>query len=272
MLKQRLLTALILVPAVVALVLWMPTQTLALLFGVVVLIGGLEWARLSGFASPVGRSLFLVALTLLMVLAEWLRREGLTAPLYLAAALWWLVVLGFLWQRRQVETQPVAGRSLLTALSGFLVLLPAWVALLELHQRQAGPGLVLFLLVMIWLADSGAYAGRRWGKSKLAPGISPGKTWEGVYGALVGLLLAGVILFLWAPLGPVGLVPLLLLCLLVGLFSIVGDLFESLLKRRRGVKDSGSLLPGHGGVLDRIDSLTAALPLFLFGLGVLGAL
>ncbi|MEO5344339.1 MAG: phosphatidate cytidylyltransferase, partial [Gammaproteobacteria bacterium SHHR-1] len=111
---------------------------------------------------------------------------------------------------------------------------------------------------------------RRFGKTKLAPGISPGKTWEGVQGAMAGLLLAGLLLSWWAPV-PGNLVALLLLCLVTGLFSIVGDLFESLIKRRCGVKDSGKLLPGHGGVLDRIDSLTAALPLFLFGLNLLGA-
>lgn len=272
MLKQRLLTALILVPATVLLVLYASTPTLALLLGLVVLLGAMEWSRLCGFASPVGRSLFMVSVTLLMVAGEWLRREQLGDLLYLAATLWWIIVLGWLLQRRFQPIESGAERPLVTALGGLLVLVPAWVAMVDLHSvPEFGPALLLFLLVMIWLADSGAYfAGRRWGKTKLAPAISPGKTWEGVVGAVAALLLAGVVLHYWGVLTDVGLAPVLVLCVVVGLFSIVGDLLESLVKRRRGVKDSGSLLPGHGGVLDRIDSLTAALPLFLFGLGLLG--
>ncbi|MBF0255582.1 MAG: phosphatidate cytidylyltransferase [Gammaproteobacteria bacterium] len=273
MLKQRIITALILAPAAIWLVLFASTQVLGVALGLVVLLGALEWARLAGYSEPLGRALFLIALTLLMVAAEAWRRDQGGQWIYLAASLWWLGVLGLLLRRRQGNLGEAQGKSPLALLAGVLVLLPAWLAMVELHQRQpAGPGLLLFVLLMIWLADIGAYfAGRRFGKTKLAPAISPGKTLEGVYGAMFSLLLSGLALYLWGVLPQLGLLPLLLLCLLVGLFSIVGDLFESLLKRRRGVKDSGKLLPGHGGVLDRIDSLTAALPLFLFGLNLLGA-
>jgi phosphatidate cytidylyltransferase len=272
-LKQRIITALILAPAAIWLVLFASTQVLGVALGLVVLLGALEWARLAGYSEPLGRALFLIGLTLLMVAAEAWRRDQGGQWIYLAASLWWLGVLGLLLRRRQGNLGEAQGKSPLALLAGILVLLPAWLAMVELHQRQpAGPGLLLFVLLMIWLADIGAYfAGRRFGKTKLAPAISPGKTLEGVYGALFTLLLSGLVLHLWGVLPQLGLLPLLLLCLLVGLFSIVGDLFESLLKRRRGVKDSGRLLPGHGGVLDRIDSLTAALPLFLFGLNLLGA-
>ena len=126
--------------------------------------------------------------------------------------------------------------------------------------------LLLFLLVLIWIADSGAYfAGSRWGKRKLAPAISPGKSWEGVYGALLGALLCGVLLA-WYYQDSAGAVWLIPVCILTVIMSVVGDLFESVLKRKMGMKDSGTLLPGHGGVLDRIDSLTAAAPVFMLGL------
>lgn len=157
-------------------------------------------------------------------------------------------------------------------ITGLLVLIPAWTGLVWIHQLDRGPYLVLSLLILIWIADSSAYfAGRRWGRHKLAPAVSPGKTREGAYGALAGGLCWGVTLAFWyAPTGGLG-IGLVLLCLVTVLASIIGDLYESLIKRERGLKDSGALLPGHGGILDRIDSLTAAAPVFALGLYVLGA-
>jgi phosphatidate cytidylyltransferase len=145
--------------------------------------------------------------------------------------------------------------------------------MVQIHALDGiGPALLLFLMVLIWVVDSAAYfSGKRWGRVKLAPFISPGKTREGLYGALVGMVIFSLVLWYWGGMGRVGWFAILLLCMTTGLFSVVGDLFESLLKRQRGVKDSGHLLPGHGGVLDRIDSLTAASPIFLFGLMLLGA-
>jgi len=154
-----------------------------------------------------------------------------------------------------------------------LVLLPSWTALVWIHSLSGGPYLVLFLMVLIWIADSGAYfAGRRFGRNKLAPVVSPGKTLEGVYGALAGGLIWSLVLVVYYGDSALHHIGLLLLCLLTVPASIVGDLYESLLKRERGVKDSGSLLPGHGGVLDRVDSLTAAAPVFAFGLILLDTL
>ena len=148
------------------------------------------------------------------------------------------------------------------ALTGWAVLLPTWLALVEL--RAIGPGLLLGLMAVVWIADSTAYfAGRKFGRHKLAPAISPGKTWEGVAGAFFGVTLYGLA---WgvgnssaAPFSS-GLMWGMLLLWLLTIFSILGDLFESWMKRGAGLKDSGRLLPGHGGVLDRIDALTAAMP------------
>ena len=147
-----------------------------------------------------------------------------------------------------------------------LVLIPAWLALVRLHAQ--GPALMLFLLLLVVAADIGAYfAGRHFGRNKLAPRVSPGKTWEGVMGGVVG---AAVVALVGVSIFHVSAAPFIGLSLVTVLASVVGDLTESLFKRHAGVKDSGSLLPGHGGVLDRVDSVTAAAPIFLVGLERLG--
>jgi phosphatidate cytidylyltransferase len=167
---------------------------------------------------------------------------------------------------KRIESAPLRF-SLFSAVAGFFALVPAWAAIQSIHSSgESGPILTLFLLVLIWVADSGAYfAGHRWGRTKLAPIISPGKTREGLYGAMAGSVVCAVALSWW--LGEWSRLHwMLLLCLATVLLSVVGDLFESLFKRQAGAKDSGAILPGHGGVLDRIDSVTAAAPLFLLGL------
>jgi phosphatidate cytidylyltransferase len=145
--------------------------------------------------------------------------------------------------------------------------------MIQLHQTPAiGSGLVMFLFVLIWVADSGAYfAGRAFGKHKLSPHVSPGKTWEGAFGALLGAVVCGVVLyrFEWFELS---LVQLVFVCVATAWVSIGGDLFESVMKRQADMKDSGDLLPGHGGVLDRIDSLLAAAPVFLMLVALAGGL
>ena len=274
MLKQRILTAMVLIPLVVAAVLFLPNKVLALVLGGIVLLGALEWCKLSGIGSPVGRAVYLVVVTLALVAMEWLRvATDVLFILMAVAVLWWVVAIVVMAMTKTVKLQEESHFSLLHALAGIVVLVPAWAALVEIHARPvAGPGLLLFVMVLIWVADSGAYfAGRRWGRNKLAPSISPGKTREGVYGAIAGTVLCGFVLHWWGVVGALELIGILLLCVVTGLFSVAGDLFESLMKRQRGVKDSGSILPGHGGVLDRIDSLTSAGPVFLFGLMLAGA-
>ena len=273
MLKQRILTALVLIPAVVAAVLLLPNEILSLILAFVVLLGAYEWARLSGIQALWAKALYVVVVAVVLTAVEWMRDLQQIVLLLLAiGALWWLAALVGLFAVKPKDPLPADQFSISQALTGLIVLAPAWLALVELHAREPnGPGLLLFLMVLIWVADSGAYfSGRRWGHTKLAPSISPGKTREGVYGALVGAVLCALFLAHWGGLGEIGLLVTLLLCIITSIFSVVGDLFESLVKRRRGVKDSGSLLPGHGGVLDRIDSLTSAGPIFVFGLQLAG--
>src|SRR3981081_199942 len=236
----------------------------------IVLIASSEWAMLSGFRQRSG--LLLVAGTLLIGACllftpgfgfdaggGW--PEAVVVSVGGAATLFWVVIApAWLYFGWRIESKIVL------TLVGWLALTATWVAVVQLQARS--PALLLALMAIVWVADSAAYfAGRRFGKRKLAPAISPGKTWEGVYGALIAVAVYALALLPFAQragysaaIVPASVIAWVALALaLVGL-SIVGDLFESQLKRNRGVKDSGKLLPGHGGVLDRIDALLAALP------------
>jgi len=263
---QRVITALILAPLAIAAVLWLPTPEFALVFAVVVLLAAMEWAALSGIGSMLGRLAYLALIAGLLLLLWLIPLQDRSAYLLLLPVIWWLGITLFLFRVREVERCATVDWMLVPI--GFLVLLAPWAAMVRLHGvADHGPALVLFLMVLIWVADSAAFfVGRAWGRTKLAPSLSPGKTLEGVYGALAGAALCGAALA-WG-LGSTGLSALypVLLCSLTAAISVVGDLFESWLKRRRGVKDSGRLLPGHGGILDRIDSLTAAAPIFTLGI------
>ena len=185
---------------------------------------------------------------------------------YVLAA-WWLLVLLVLLSGQWAVGEK-KGLNPLVLSGGMLLLTGSWGALVGIHAMPAhGPKLVMFLFMLIWVADSGAYfSGRQWGSHKLAPVVSPGKTIEGVYGALAGAALCALALFYLGWLQGMTLLQLLILCMASVLVSVAGDLWESVLKRQQGVKDSGNLLPGHGGILDRIDSQIAAAPFFLAGL------
>jgi phosphatidate cytidylyltransferase len=265
-LRQRILTALLLVPLAVLVVLFAPTPVVALCFASVVLLASWEWTALAGVSAPGGRLTYgaLVAGGLLLLWQDPLRQWS---PYVLAAiAVFWWVIAVYLFRLRSVAQG--SGLDSGTLLLGLPVLAGPWIAIVHLHALAPnGPLLVLFLLVVIWVADSTAFfVGRRWGRVKLAPALSPGKTREGVYGALTGAAVCGLVLAWEMGLASGWAMVAVAICVLTAFTSVVGDLFESLIKRRRGKKDSGTLLPGHGGVLDRIDSLTAAAPLFAIGL------
>lgn len=270
MLLHRILTALLLLPLVIGLVLYLPQAGFALALAVVILLAANEWTRLAGLVSTPHRVSFL-AVVLAGMLAGWflLPYRNPLLGLLLLVALGWLVISLKIIRYHPESARPAGSGA--KFLLGLFVLLPTWIALVHLHGEVVrGPELVLFALSLSWVADTGAYfSGRAWGRVKLAPHVSPKKTWEGVYGALVAVGLWSGLLYGFRPESG-ALWQLVLLCLLVCLVSVVGDLFESLMKREAGLKDSGNLLPGHGGVLDRIDSLTAVAPLFLLGLMLLG--
>jgi phosphatidate cytidylyltransferase len=269
MLKTRILTVLILVPCVLAALFLLPPRAWGVAALLVAGAAAHEWARLVGLLRT-SRWLFiggvvLVGIALLFAPPfEFVRGWpdavvlvvcGASGLFWLAAAPWWVVL-------RWPTTAPVP-----MAMVGWVVLVGAWMALVELQARS--PWLLLAAMGLVWIADTAAYfAGRAFGRRKLAPQVSPGKTWEGVYGALLAVGVYAVALVplaraagLVLPIGTVVIATWLVFALLVAAISIIGDLFESLLKRQAGVKDSGALLPGHGGVLDRIDALLAAMPL-----------
>ncbi|EIJ44083.1 CDP-diglyceride synthetase [Beggiatoa alba B18LD] len=273
MLKQRILTASILVPLLVILDLYFSTLSFAIVLGIFVLLGVWEWAGLSGWTQVVEKWIYtgifavLMSITYLGLYKYPLLLNGLIS----VASLGWLFALFVVWAYQQGRDYLPTERIVKTAL-GVWILLPAWCALWLLHAQRGGEW-VLFLLILVWAADTGAYfAGRRWGRGKLADKVSPGKTWAGVWGALGASLIVTLLFGGWAHFSGVALVILLGIGLLTVCASILGDLLESLFKRKAGVKDSGQLLPGHGGVLDRIDSLTSASPIFVTSLFITGTL
>jgi len=263
-LKQRIATALLLAGVIVAVLFAMPPAAAVGVVALAVLAGAWEWAGFAGFLRSTARFGYMAAIGIAVV-AAWqftADAEGLAAFLR-ATALWWLVA--FLW----VVFAPSRGGRKAAAVAGFAVLVPAAIglsrlALVEPHGRM----LFFYLIVLIAAADVGAYfGGRSLGRHKLAPLVSPGKTWEGFAAGMAGATVAaafGAMLF------GLPMTTWLAACVPVALLSVVGDLVESMFKRRAGLKDSGALLPGHGGVLDRVDGLTAAGPAFLLALQLIG--
>jgi len=266
--RTRILTGLVLAPTAIAGVLWLPTQWLALVAAVLLLAGLWEWTRLTGLSDPLPRLGYITANALMIAALAWAAGPHLFA-LKAAALLgvaWWVLALAWLW--RFEFGQADRGRfRILKLLAGSLAAVPAWAALVWLHQLpEHGPRWALFAVMLVWAADTGAYfVGVRMGKHKMAPRISPNKSWEGFWGGLAGASLIAVFAVKLLGLGWDDLPVLVFLTIVAAMMSVAGDLFESLLKRHSGHKDSGRLLPGHGGMLDRLDSLLAALPVFMVG-------
>lgn len=272
MLKQRVITGLIMAAAVILAIVALPAFELMLLLVAIMLMSGWEWANLSGFTSYLAKSSYLLFIALLLVALvhfggllsasiDWLPLRDVIG----AGCLWWAVAL--LWVKSYPASAVLWSSRWVRALMGVFTLIPAWLALVYLRNYENGQALILILVAFVASADIGAYfSGKRWGKAKLAPDVSPGKSWAGFWGGLVASNLFAVVV--WAICGQLlfSLAQLLSIVPIVAVVSVLGDLLESMVKRHRGIKDSGSILPGHGGILDRIDSLTAAAPVFALSL------
>jgi len=289
MLLQRVITAIVLAALIGLAVFLLPADYFSLVLALITLLGAWEWTKLIGMDSALQRSLFFLALIVPMLgIHFWTQflqlvffgleklNLGLPDVRYYSGALEWLVIPPILfWILAMVLIRKLPSSLLKLemklrneALIGWFVLLAAWMFLSRLRTLY-GTELAMYLLVLIWAADTAAYfIGKKWGKTQLAPEISPGKTVEGVYGALAAAALCGIVLDLMFKVYNSAFIvaaDFVFLSVITVLVSIYGDLFFSLVKRRRGVKDSGSILPGHGGILDRIDSLIAAVPVFYGG-------
>ena len=270
MLYQRVLTALLLTPLAIIAILLPSTPWFALI-GAVVFAGALEeWSRLAGVQSAAARAGWL-ALGVIVFALLWMIHTVATPLILVIGVIWWLVAGAWL-RHFAFAAAPTRENRAIKLLAGVFVVFPAWIALIALHGREPhGHWWTLLALVIVWAADIGAYfAGRTFGKRKLAPQISPGKTRAGAYGALVAGTAVCLLGGWWLGVRDAGLIGLGVLAVVTVIASIAGDLFESLMKRHAGVKDSGSIFPGHGGLLDRLDSVFAALPVFALGLWLLG--
>lgn len=252
MLKARVITALLLVAGFLAVLFLLPGVAAKAAFALVTALGAWEWA---GLMKAAGRFRMLFSgVVMFSCLLLWARPDTVFPVLWVLAAIFWMIIVPvWLWGRWPV------GR--MGYIVGWLLLVPTWAALVDLHERS--PVLLLTVMALVWIADIAAYfAGRAFGRHKLAPAISPGKTWEGAAGGIVAVLLYGMAASIVLPVAQgIDKIAMMGFLLLFTALSIAGDLFESLVKRQAGMKDSSQLLPGHGGILDRIDSQTSTLPL-----------
>jgi phosphatidate cytidylyltransferase len=260
MLRQRVITGLTALAALLVVLFVLPAVAVKLVIAALILVGAWEW---SGFLKLESRAVQFVYVGLMAALLgalAVLADERTIEMVFKIALAWWLAAM--LW----VFMFPTPIPKAVAWICGALVLIPAYVAIISLYSLR--PAMLLFVLIIVWAVDVGAYfAGKRFGRVKLAANISPSKTWEGVLG---GLLLATVLVLVSSRWLETDIAVLLPFCLAVAVISIIGDLTVSMFKRDAGVKDSGRFFPGHGGVLDRIDSVTAAAPLFALGISWVG--
>lgn len=279
MLKQRIITALILAPAAISAIFYLPLDYFALLLMGIIAIGAWEWGPLMGFSSKTRRSIFVIVTSLLIALiwsvlspdTLWLTTKELQANaiyLLMISVAWWIVSAVLMFAYPKYSNFWSKHRSI-RGVFGWLTLVPTWLAFVVIRSNNYGEDpyhgaqLLMFLFLMVWSADVGAYfVGKAFGKHKLMPNVSPGKTVEGFLGGVVCACVLIVVAAYQLNWNSEQVITVLFVTVLITTVSVLGDLNESMFKRQAGVKDSGSILPGHGGILDRIDSLTATAPIF----------
>ncbi|MEH6447610.1 MAG: phosphatidate cytidylyltransferase [Oleispira sp.] len=270
MFKQRLITALILAPLMIGGIFFLPIEQFAYFIGFIVTVAAWEWANLSGYESPVARIAYAAVIALVIAATAYLMNSYAEIHRIILAlgAAWWLLACVLVVQYpKQVslwQAKPVR------AILGLFVLIPMWVGFMTLKSQPYSALIIVYVMLLIWGADTGAYfAGKTWGNKKLAPNVSPGKSWAGFWGGLATTGLIAIIFSLcvnqWLrPMMMEDFALLAVMTFITAIISVMGDLVESMMKRHRGIKDSSQLLPGHGGVLDRIDSMASAVPVFAF--------
>lgn len=272
MLKQRVITAIVLTIFILAMLFGLPATYFSIFIGAVVLIGAWEWSNLSSFGKSWQRLLYVIFIAAILLVTEYLiglisasqpaLNISLIKQILVIACAWWAVAL--LLVQGYPSSAILWGHPVIRLLMGVLVLVPTWLALVYVRFQPQGAWLVVMIIGIVAAADTGGYfTGRRFGKHKLAQAVSPGKTLEGFAGGLVSNVLLAILI---AYLSGSSLWLLLAIVVPTSLFSVLGDLLESMVKRHAGVKDSSAILPGHGGILDRVDSITAAAPVFSLAL------
>jgi phosphatidate cytidylyltransferase len=277
MLKQRVITGLIMAGIFLAAIIFLPLPGLALLLGILVSMGAWEWTRLAGLNSSVARVFYV--LVLVAVLGAFYSycqlgndpSQEQVQPILGVACLWWSFAM--LWVKGYPASAVLWRTVAMRCLMGQLILAPAWMSAVFLLSFPRGGMLLVVMVLVVAAADIGAYfSGKRFGKHKLAVLVSPAKTWEGFWGGIICCVLLAVLLWYLLPdqAAHISLSSVVAVTVTTALASVVGDLTVSMVKRESGVKDSGSLLPGHGGMLDRLDSLCGAAPVFALGLLLAG--
>ena len=277
MLKQRVITALILASAFLAAIVFLSLPGLAIVFAIVVALGGWEWSRLAGWVALPARVLYVAVLLSVLGFLYWYCQLGnapsqeQVQPFLGLACLWWSIAM--LWLKSYPASAALWGGVAMRSLMGLLILAPAWMSAVYLLSFPRGGLLMVSMILVVVTADVGAYfSGKNLGRHKLAPSVSPAKTWEGFWGGMASCLALAVLVWYLLPASfeHLGLASVVTVFLATAMVSVVGDLVVSMVKRETGVKDSGNLLPGHGGILDRLDSICGAAPVFALGLLLAG--
>jgi len=258
MLKQRVMTAAIMIPAALVIIFLLPPKLFSIITGLVVVLAAWEWSNLAGWSSQILRVVYAIITLALIAASLFLPGKSFLLGIGLA---WWIMAIMLVIS--YPESKSAWKSTPLKLIIGWLILIPAWAGLNSIRSQEYGGIYLLYLFCIVWMADIAAYFFGRWfGHHKLAPKLSPGKTWQGAIGGFIMVAILALIVSWAAGLSLFHQLGVLTISLIVSVFSIFGDLLESMFKRERGVKDSSNLLPGHGGILDRIDSLTAAAPIF----------